>query len=32
MLAAVPHRHTHRGPFSPEPIPAGLLHGCSTTR
>jgi nitroreductase len=25
MLAAVPHRHTHRGPFSPEPIPAGLL-------
>ena len=27
MLAAVPHRHTHRGPFSPEPIPAGLLHG-----
>ena len=25
LLAAVPHRHTHRGPFSPEPIPAGLL-------
>ena len=25
MLAAVPHRHTHRGPFSPEPIPDGLL-------
>jgi nitroreductase len=25
MLAAVPHRHTHRGPFSPEPIPAELL-------
>jgi nitroreductase len=25
MLAAVPHRHTHRGPFSLEPIPAGLL-------
>ena len=25
MLAAVPHRHTHRGPFSPEPLPAGLL-------
>jgi hypothetical protein len=25
MLAAVPHRHTHRGPFSPEPVPAGLL-------
>ncbi len=27
MLAAVPHRHTHRGPFSPEPIPPGLLAG-----
>ena len=25
MLAAVPHRHTHRGPFSPDPIPAGLV-------
>lgn len=25
MLAALPHRHTHRGPFSPEPLPAGLL-------
>ena len=25
MLAAVPHRHTHRGPFSPEPLPPGLL-------
>jgi hypothetical protein len=25
MLAAVPHRHTHRGPFSAEPLPAGLL-------
>ena len=25
MLAAVPHRHTHRGPFSHEPLPAGLL-------
>jgi len=25
MLAAVPHRHTHRGPFEPEPLPAGLL-------
>jgi hypothetical protein len=25
MLMAVPHRHTHRGPFSPEPIPPGLL-------
>ncbi|MGP8001201.1 MAG: Acg family FMN-binding oxidoreductase [Streptosporangiaceae bacterium] len=27
MLAAVPHRHTHRGAFSPEPLPAGLLPG-----
>jgi hypothetical protein len=27
LLAAVPHRHTHRGPFSPEPIPDGLLPG-----
>ncbi len=27
MLAAVPHRHTHRGPFSPEPLPDGLLPG-----
>lgn len=27
MLAAVPHRHTHRGPFSPGPLPAGLLPG-----
>jgi len=25
LLAAVPHRHTHRGPFSAEPIPDGLL-------
>ena len=25
MLAAVPHRHTHRGPFSPDPIPPGLV-------
>jgi hypothetical protein len=25
LLAAVPHRHTHRGPFSPEPLAAGLL-------
>jgi hypothetical protein len=25
MLAALPHRHTHRGPFSPEPLPDGLL-------
>src|SRR5499427_3937892 len=27
MLDAVPHRHTHRGPFSPGPLPAGLLPG-----
>jgi hypothetical protein len=27
MLAAVPHRHTHRGPFSPGPLPDGLLAG-----
>ena len=25
MLAAVPHRHTHRGPFEPGPLPAGLV-------
>ncbi len=25
MLAAVPHRHTHRGPFEPGLLPAGLL-------
>ncbi|HUY46656.1 MAG TPA: hypothetical protein VMV92_13130 [Streptosporangiaceae bacterium] len=25
MHAAAPHRHTHRGPFSAEPLPAGLL-------
>ena len=25
LLHAVPHRHTHRGPFEPEPLPAGLL-------
>lgn len=25
MLAAVPHRHTHRGPFKPEALPPGLL-------
>jgi hypothetical protein len=24
MLAAVPHRHTHRGPFEPGPLPPGL--------
>jgi hypothetical protein len=27
MLKAVPHRHTHRGEFAPEPLPAGLLAG-----
>ena len=27
MLEAVPHRHTHRGPFEPGPLPAGLLAG-----
>src|SRR5579875_2787487 len=27
MLQAVPHRHTHRGSFAPEPLPAGLLAG-----
>jgi len=25
MLAAMPHRHTHRGPFEAGPLPAGLL-------
>ena len=25
MLAAVPHRHTHRGPFEPGPLPRGLF-------
>ena len=25
VLAAVPHRYTHRGPFQPGPLPAGLL-------
>jgi hypothetical protein len=27
MLAALPHRHTHRGAFEPGPLPAGLLAG-----
>jgi nitroreductase len=27
MLAALPHRHTHRGPFAAGPLPAGLLVG-----
>ena len=32
MLAAVPHRHTHRGPFLAEPLPPGCSPGCRTTR
>lgn len=27
MLAAVPRRHTHRGPFEAGPLPAGLVDG-----
>jgi nitroreductase len=27
MLEALPHRHTHRGPFDADPLPAGLLPG-----
>jgi hypothetical protein len=27
MLLAVPHRHTHRSPFDPDPLPAGLVPG-----
>jgi hypothetical protein len=27
MLKALSHRHTHRGPFGPGPLPAGLLAG-----
>src|SRR6266545_1386808 len=27
MLAALPHRHTHRGPFAAGPLPAGLVAG-----
>lgn len=27
MLTAMPHRHTHRGPFTSEPLPRGLLAG-----
>jgi hypothetical protein len=27
LLAALPHRHTHRGPFASGPLPAGLLAG-----
>jgi len=25
LLQALPHRHTHRGPFAPGPLPSGLL-------
>jgi nitroreductase len=27
LLAALPRRHTHRGPFAPGPLPAGLVAG-----
>jgi hypothetical protein len=27
LLEALPHRHTHRGPFAPGPLPRGLLAG-----
>jgi nitroreductase len=27
LLAAVPHRHTRRGPFTADPLPPGLLAG-----
>jgi nitroreductase len=27
MLEALPHRHTHRGPFAAGPLPAGLVAG-----
>jgi hypothetical protein len=27
LLAALPHRHTHRGRFAPGPLPAGLVAG-----
>ncbi|HXP18651.1 MAG TPA: hypothetical protein VN840_03285 [Streptosporangiaceae bacterium] len=27
MLDALPHRHTHRGPFLPAPLPRGMLIG-----
>jgi nitroreductase len=27
MLEAIPHRHTHRGPFAARPLPKGLLAG-----
>jgi hypothetical protein len=27
LLEALPHRHTHRGPWDPGPLPAGLVPG-----
>jgi len=30
LIAAVPHRHTHRGPFSPGEVPARLLESLVT--
>ncbi len=27
LLGALPHRHTHRGPWAPGPLPAGLAAG-----
>jgi hypothetical protein len=27
LLVALPHRHTHRGPWAPGPLPAGLIPG-----
>ena len=27
LLEALPHRHTHRGPFTDGPLPAGLVVG-----
>jgi len=27
LLEALPHRHTHRGPWAPGPLPAGLVAG-----
>jgi hypothetical protein len=27
LLEALPHRHTHRGPWDPGPLPAGLVAG-----
>ena len=27
MLTAMPYRHTHRGPFTGDPLPRGLLAG-----